>query len=343
MPVHGDPQDGMPRRRVLQGLVGALAAVTSGAARSEQPQATSSAAIQPGEPTELWPGGPPGGASVTVTETIVERDNEWGLRDRAVSGVRRPTLTPFRARQPTGGTLLLIPGGGYKHVVVDKEGFETAQWFAQRGFDAHVLLYRLPHDGWEAGPDAPLQDAQRALRVLRAQVRAAGRDPQRVAVLGFSAGGHLAARLSTRHGLETYAAGDATDRESAEPALTALAYPVIDLQGHDVHAGSREHLLGVSPSPQQLRDHSAQQAVGPDTPPTFLLHANDDAVVPPSNSLQMLAALRAAGVATEFHLFAEGGHGFGLRGIAGKPVAAWPELLLAWLERQWPGSAGGQP
>jgi acetyl esterase/lipase len=298
-------------------------------------------AIQPGEPSVLWPAGPPGGANVTVAETIVERDNEWGLRDRAVRGVRRPTLTPFRAPQPARGTLLLIPGGGYKHVVVDKEGVETAQWFAQRGFDAHVLLYRLPYDGWDAGPDAPLQDAQRAVRVLRAQARVAGRDPQRVAVLGFSAGGHLAARLATRHGIESYAALDGADRESARPALAALAYPVIDLQGTDVHAGSREHLLGASPSPQRLREYSAQHAVGPDTPPTFLLHANDDVSVPASNSLLMLAALRAADVPTELHLFAEGGHGFGLRGIAGKPVAAWPELLLAWLERQWPGSPGG--
>lgn len=332
-----------PRRRVLQGLVGATVAATSDATPLQQALAAPSPAIQPGEPLPLWPTGPPGGAQVTVAETVVERANPWGLRDRAVRGVRHPTLTPFLARTPARGTVLLIPGGGYKHVVVDKEGFETAQWFAQRGFDAQVLLYRLPADGWDAGPDAPLQDAQRALRLLRAQARMAGRDAQRVAVLGFSAGGHLAARLATRHAFASYAAEDAVDRESARPALAALVYPVIDLQGTEVHAGSREHLLGAAPSAQRLREYSAQHAVGADSPPAFLLHANDDLAVPPSNSLQMLAALRGAGVPAEFHLFAEGGHGFGLRGIEGKPVAAWPELLLAWLLRHWPVAPGASP
>ncbi|WP_119680870.1 alpha/beta hydrolase [Indioceanicola profundi] len=282
----------------------------------------------------LWPAEPPGGELVTVVQEVLDRPAPPGLRDRAVTGIRAPTLTVFRPARPTGAAMLLIPGGGYARVVVDKEGLETARWLADRGIAAYVLLYRLPADGWAAGADAPLQDAQRAMRLIRSHAAAEGVSPDRVGVMGFSAGGHLAARLAAEADREIYAPVDGADSLSARPTLAALIYPVIAMDGAAVHAGSRTHLLGSSPSLAEMAALSAQNRVTSQTPPTFLLHAMDDTAVPPENALIMVQALRAAGVPVEAHLFEEGGHGFGLRAIAGKPVAAWPDLFLTWAMRK---------
>jgi len=327
----GDPID--PSRRRLLGTIAAAASVATvtGArvARAQVPPDTG----DPDEVLQLWPGAPPGGDRVSVTTEVVERDNEWNLRDRAILGVTRPTLTVFRAKRAPRGAILLLPGGGYRHVVVDKEGFETARWLAEREFTVFVLFYRLPGDGWTAGPDAPLQDAQRALRLIRDGAGRWSIDPHRLGVLGFSAGGHLAARVATRHGLATYEPVDAADARSARPDVAAMMYPVITLEGPAVHAGSRDFLLGPAPDRNRLRQYSAQVEVGPDTPPSFLLHASDDTSVPAENSLLMYDALRRAGVTTDLHVFSEGGHGFGLRAVAGKPVSIWPRLLHDWALR----------
>jgi acetyl esterase/lipase len=243
-------------------------------------------------------------------------------------------LTPYLPKGIPRAAVLVIPGGGYKHVVIDKEGFETAEWLARQGFAAFVLRYRLPGDGWAAGPDAPLQDAQRAMRVVRTRCAALGIDPHRTVVLGFSAGGHLAARLATRFNESTYAPRDATDQLSARPDAAALLYPVITFTGDGVHVGSRDFMLGANPSPERLRAWSAQNGATPDTPPTLIVHAADDASVPLRNAMLMFDALRAVNVPVDLHVFARGGHGFGLRAIEGHPVAAWPTLVTDWVVRQ---------
>jgi acetyl esterase/lipase len=322
------------RRRVLGGLVATASATAWSPARAHGPGLPPDTR-DPDEVLEIWPGDPPGGEAVTVQPEVVDRDNPWKLRDRAIRYVRRPTLTVFRAAGRPRGAFLLLPGGGYRHVVVDKEGFETARWLALEGFTTFVLFYRLPGDGWAAGPDAPLQDSQRALRIIRARAANWGIDPRRIGVIGFSAGGHLAARTATCHALRTYEPVDAADGRSARPDIAAMMYPVITLEGTATHAGSRDFLVGVDPSPERLRAYSAQTSVGTDTPPSFLLHAADDASVPLDNALLMYAALRAAGVATDLHVFSEGGHGFGLRAVSGKPVAIWPELLRDWAIRSF--------
>jgi acetyl esterase/lipase len=283
----------------------------------------------------LWPGAAPGGGTVTVTEEVVERPlSPGGLRDRIIKGVRNPTLTVFEPARPNGASLLMTPGGGYKWVVMDKEGYECAERFAAAGVTVYVASYRLPGDGWAAGPAVALQDAQRALRLVRARAAARGHDPRRVGVMGFSAGGHVAGCLGLMWDRPTYAPVDDYDRLPARPDSTVLVYPVATMSPPFAHPGSRERMFGPSPTPELERAWSLETNARPDAPPTFLLHAADDTAVPVENSLRLEAALRAAKVATELHLFEEGGHGFGLRFAKGRPVEAWPDLVLAWWKRK---------
>mgnify|MGYP001809713514 CR=1 FL=1 len=291
-----------------------------------------------GPSTPLWPGRPPGGAGVTVTEEEVERSPPPPAiyRDRIIKGVRNPTLTVFRPDSPNGASLLIAPGGGYKWVVRDKEGYECANRFAAEGFTVYVMSYRLPGDGWAAGPMTPLQDAQRALRLVRREAgkKGSGLDPAKVGVMGFSAGGHVAGSLSLMWDEMAYEPVDGADRLSARPDISVLIYPVATLRPPLAHAGSRTQMLGAAPTPEQETRWSLETRARPDAPATFLLHAADDASVPIENSLQLEAALRAAKVPTEMHIFQEGGHGFGLRFAVDKPVEVWPDLVLAWWKRR---------
>jgi acetyl esterase/lipase len=302
---------------------------------ADTPAAQATPASDPTEVLSIWPGRPPGNDFVAVHEEVIERPNAAGLRDRIVRSVSEPRITVFRPRGKPRGALLLVPGGGYRHVVVDKEGFETARWLAERDIAVFVLFYRLPSDGWAAGPDAPLQDAQRAMRVLRANASTWAIDPERLGVIGFSAGGHLAARLACCHSANLYAVVDSADQLSARPAITGLIYPVITMDAAFAHAGSREQLLGFEPSARQVLEYSADTTAAAGAPPTFILHAGDDASVPVENALRMDRALRSAGVPVDLHVFSSGGHGFGLRAIAGKPVSIWPQLFRDWADWQF--------
>ena len=193
-----------------------------------------------------------------------------------------------------------------------------------------VLFYRLPGDGWAAGPDVALADAQRAMRLIRHRARDYGLDPVRVANMGFSAGGHVAADLATRFAASTYAPVDAADTASARPFATAAIYPVISMTAPIAHAGSREQLIGRDASAARERANSPHLNVPADAPPFFIVHAEDDDAVPIENALLLRAALRERGIPVETHLFTHGGHGFGLRKVVGKPAGAWPDLFLAW-------------
>ena len=280
----------------------------------------------------LWPGGPPGKQASPTNLTVVDRNTSGALRDRAATGITNPTLTVFEPTEPDGSALLIIPGGGYERVVMDKEGYESARWFAEQGTPAFVLLYRLPGESWLDGADVVLQDTQRAIRVIRSSAHDYGIDKDRVGVMGFSAGGHAAAMLATRFDDRVYAPVDGADEEPARPDFAVLMYPVIFMQGDEAHAGSRTKLLGSEPRPEKVKLHSPQHKVSANTPPTFLLHAADDDAVVPANTMAMHSALVDAHVRTELHVFTEGGHGFGTRGTAGLPVAVWPELVRAWVQ-----------
>jgi acetyl esterase/lipase len=262
---------------------------------------------------DLWPDGLP---APPLDEQLRERSTDPAFNDRILLNIRRPRLAIFRPERPNGAAVLIMPGGGYGWVVIDKEGYEMARLLAARGITAFVLFYRLPHQGWAAGSDVPLDDARRAMQLVRRQP---GVDPHRVCAIGFSAGGHVCASLLTRF-------GDA----SARPDAAALLYPVVSMSAPNAHPGSRRNLLGENPSLERERAYSPHLNVPDNAPPTFLLHAEDDASVPVANTLMMRDALRARGVETEAHLFPDGGHGFGLRLARGKSVEHWPDLFLAW-------------
>ena len=285
---------------------------------------------QPAETIDLWPGGAPGMPAQVPTEKTTERSADELVTDRAVLGITVPRMTVFRPDRPNGAAVLLTPGGGYRHVVVDKEGYEMARWLTARGFTAFVLFYRLPGEGWAAGPDVALSDGQRAMRLIRHRARDYAIDPERVSAMGFSAGGHLCADLAVRFAARTYEPVDAADALSAKPHSAAPVYPVISMDPRHAHPGSRELLLGAKPTAALERAHSPDRNVPVDAPPHFILHAEDDDVVPVENALLLRAALKAKGIPVETHLFAHGGHGFGLRKAVGKPVEAWPELWRAW-------------
>ena len=316
-------------------LLGFAASGVAAAALGQTPPPVTGKALPPGlpQPTEtidLWPKGAPGMPAAALIETVNERSTDAQLTDRAVFGISRPRMAVFRPARPNGAAVMITPGGGYRWVVVDKEGYEMGRWLAARGFTVFVLFYRLPGEGWAAGPDVSLSDAQRAMRLIRHRASDFAIDPVRVAAMGFSAGGHLCCDLTVRFATPTYQAVDNADRLTARPFLSAPIYPVQSMSLPVAHPGSRELLIGKHANAELERTHSPYLNVPDNAPPVFLVHAEDDDIVPVENSLLFRAALRAKQVAVETHLFTHGGHGFGLRKAMGKPAEAWPELFLAW-------------
>jgi len=313
------------------GLAGRAAAQTRPPATSESPHMTHP---DPLETIDLWPGAAPGALAQPPVETVTERSKDPAYNDRFVVGISRPRMAVFRPSRPSGAAVLITPGGGYTRVVIDKEGYEMARWLAARGITAFVLFYRLPHEGWAAGPNTPLSDAQRAMRLIRHRANTYRVDPKRVCAMGFSAGGHLCADLLTRFDAKVYAPVDAADRLSARPDLAAPIYPVISMAADTAHAGSRKNLIGENPSAALERAHSPHFNVPGNAPPVFLLHAEDDASVVVENALLLRAALVQKKIPVETHLFADGGHGFGLRLAKGTTVEGWEELFFAWAKKK---------
>jgi acetyl esterase/lipase len=308
------PPLSLNRRQLI--LAGSMAALSPNA----------SAADPGGDVIDLWPAGAPGGQHVTVREEVVERLPDGPMRDRFVQHVTRPNLTLFKPKTTWNGvTILIVPGGGYVRVVIDKEGVECADWFTGRGFAAAVLRYRLPGDGWVLGADAPVHDARRALSILRQRGWPSDTFARRIGIMGFSAGGHLSARVITEPAV-AYDKADAGTR----PDFAVLMYPVIATTGAAAHRGSADQLRKAGVADTELARYSPDSNVKADTPPTMLVHAGDDTSVPVENSLRMYQSLQTARVRSELHVFDSGGHGFGLRGVAGRNVAVWPQLVQNW-------------
>lgn len=326
----------LDRRSALLGSV-AIGMARQAKAQTVPPATPASHHLSAAEPTEtidLWPKGPPGPPARLPEETVVERSRDLAFNDRYVFGISRPRMAVFRPERPNGAAVLITPGGGYSWVVIDKEGYEMARWLAGRGVTAFVLFYRLPHEGWASGPDTPLADAQRAMRLIRHRAITYGLDPKRVCAMGFSAGGHLCANLLTRFAAPIYEPVDAADTLSARPDLAAVIYPVISMSLPIAHAGSRRNLVGENASAERERAHSPHLNVPADAPPTFLLHAEDDAAVVVENTLLLRAALLDKKVPVETHLYADGGHGFGLRLAKGKTVEGWQDVFHAWARKK---------
>lgn len=279
---------------------------------------------------DLWPGTPPGGTGARIVRKIDDQSKDPAKPDRWITGIERPVLVVRRPARPNGAAMLVVPGGGYGFLSYDNEGTSQAAWLNARGITAFILLYRLPGEGWKRREDVPLQDAQRAMRLIRAKAVSLGVAKDRIGVLGFSAGGHLAGSLATRHGEPVYDPVDAADRETARPDLAALIYPVVSLDAPFTHGGSRDMLLGEGADAQARRNRSVELRVDAATPPLFLVHASDDGLVPPANSIALFQAMEAAKRPVALHIFEDGGHGFGTRLPKMMQASAWPDLLMTF-------------
>ncbi|MBA2936173.1 alpha/beta hydrolase [Sphingomonas sp. CGMCC 1.13654] len=311
-------------RRALIG-----SAVVAGVAGPLLAQQPAMPAWPPKEAIRLWPSRPPG-AGATLPRPDLQLHGTAAQPDLQLRGVADPTLYVLRPARPNGIGLLTIPGGGYAYEAVSHEGLDVAKRFGALGYTIFLLAYRLPGDGWQHRSDVPLQDAQRAIRLIRAGARGFGVDPARVGTLGFSAGGHLAASLTTAYNEAVYVPVDAADRLPARPDFSGLIYAVTTLRMPGTHPGSRALLLGPDASPQLIDHRSPVLHVDARTPPCFLLQAFDDTVVPPSCSEQWLAACRAHDVSVEAHLIRNGGHGFGVSLPDSNPGSLWPLLFDRW-------------
>jgi acetyl esterase/lipase len=257
-----------------------------------------------------------------------------GTAAGAVSNIGQPRMEIYRAAKPNGTAVLIAGGGGYFRIQIGRGSQPVAKWLAATGVTAAVLYYRLPGDGWPAV--APFQDGQRALRMLRARADEFGIDPEKIGVLGMSAGGNLAAVLGSRYDTAFYTPTEALDQLSARPAFMALIYPVISLKAPlDATRSKRE----LSTQKDAVAAYSAEQHVARGvTAPAFIAHAADDPIVDVGHSLAMFDALRAQSVPAELHVFETGGHSWGL-GQTGSPVAAWPRLFASWARQR--GFMGG--
>jgi len=314
----------MDRRSLMGWAAFALAGLPLRAAA-----AAAAATSQPEEPIPLWPAGPPGRDVLSLALQTEERSTTPDVHDRLISSIATPVITPIRPQTPDGSAILIIPGGSYLFEAIDAEGLAPAAVFAAHGITAFVLTYRLPAEGWTHRSNVPLEDAERAIRIIRARSHDYGIEPTRIGVMGFSAGGHVAASLATKSAKTIYSPMDAIDGYDARPSFAALLYPVITMLPPYAHEASRVRLLGVKTTTAIRTAYSVEHDVTDMTPPTFLCAANDDPDVPLDNSFMMFGSLRAAKVPAELHVFEKGGHGFGL-GAPNEPVSQWPDLFLRW-------------
>ncbi|KTF31120.1 alpha/beta hydrolase [Xanthomonas vesicatoria] len=276
----------------------------------------------------LWPGAVPDAVRHPNPESVGTGEGRFPWTK--VSDVSRPTMTVYPPKgHNTGAAVLVFPGGGYQVLAMDLEGTDICDWLTARGITCVLLKYRVPNSGptWRNDRryypkvQTALQDAQRALGLVRAQADQLAVDPHKIGVLGFSAGGHLVAAVSTHFATRTYPPVDASDAQSCRPDFAIAVYPG--------HLWAHEDEDGATRDPTQL-SLRPDITVTAQTPPTFVLQAQDDHVDGVSQSLAYYVALQHAGVPTEMHLYAEGGHAFGLR--AGTlPIAQWPHLVETWL------------
>jgi acetyl esterase/lipase len=256
----------------------------------------------------LWPGGAP---------------ESQGIED-----IDKPSLAPYLvpAGRGTGTAVIVCPGGAYGHLAMDHEGDQVAKWLNSLGVSAFVLKYRL---GPKYHHPVELWDAQRAIRIVRSKAAEYRLSPDRIGIMGFSAGGHLASTAGTHFDAVDPANSDPIDRLSSRPDFLVLCYPVISF-GEFAHQGSRRNLLGDNPDPKLVASLSNETQVTARTPPTFLFHTTNDATVPVENSVMFYVALRKAGVPAELHIYERGPHGVGLA-PTDEVLSTWPARLADWL------------
>ncbi|GAA4214824.1 alpha/beta hydrolase [Sphingomonas endophytica] len=306
-------------RRALIGGAASLATLAM-TQRATAQDATATTQWPPREHFKLWPDRPPNSPRRLPTPNN-EMNGQPPRRELHLRGVAEPVVGVYRPARPDGRALLSLPGGGYRFLSVENEGINVARTFNPLGVTVFVLAYRLPGEGWLEPQDVPLQDAQRAMRLIRARAADFAIDPAGLGVVGFSAGGLLAASIATAYADPVYDRVDAADDQPARPAFAGLVYPVIT--GDMMRVGA----LGAA-------RFDTDRRVNRGTPPIFIAHALDDPVVPAAQPMAMLAACQAARVPVEAHFFQEGGHGFGPAYLAPElPGSHWPQLFDLFVKR----------
>ncbi|WP_297335336.1 alpha/beta hydrolase [Algoriphagus sp.] len=276
----------------------------------------------------LWPGTPPLQKEMNLQEEAVQ---EGILR---ISNVQVPLMEVFlpTAQVATQQAVLIFPGGGYGILAYDWEGTDFAKWLNSQGIAGIVVKYRLPISKSLTDPkEVPLLDAQRAMRLVRHHAANWNIDPKQIGVMGFSAGGHLASTLSTQFDYELERENDPIDQLSARPDFSILVYPVTSFSERITHQGSKKNLIGENPTQGLVTRFSNELNVNENTPPTFLVHAQDDQAVPIENSLFYYQALHSAGVKASLHIYPKGGHGFAFGRNRGA-VENWTEVVLDWIK-----------
>lgn len=281
------------------------------------------------EKLALWPGVAPGSEGVTAKEKRVERGNAE-VTNAWVGYFSKPELTVYHPTEAkrTGTAVVICPGGGYGGLAIGKEGHEVAKWFAERGVVGVVLKYRCGLK--EHQHPVPLNDAQRALRIVRSNAEKWQVKKDQVGVMGFSAGGHLASTAGTHHVEGDEQAVDPINRVSSKANFMVLIYPVISMQDDITHRGSRHNLFGESPTLEMIEEYSNEKQINAETGPTFLVHTGDDGAVPVENSIRFYQALQKNKVPAALHIYGQGGHGYGMR-AKDLPVGNWPAQLETWL------------
>lgn len=274
----------------------------------------------------LWEGKVPGGIPNSTYKEKV--DSIVWIKVRFVTD---PTLEvyPAPAEKNTGTAVVICPGGGYYGLSFIGEGSQIAKWLNTLGINAFVLKYRLPDDVIMKNKTiGPMQDGQRAMRIVRSRAKEWGINPRKIGIIGFSAGGHLASTISTHFNEKVY---ESSDTISARPDFSLLIYPVISMDSTITHRGSRQNLLGNNPKPELVKHFSNELQVTGKTPPAFMVHSMDDGAVPVQNSIRYALAMREQSVPCELHLYEHGGHGYSLAPWGGTH-SAWPEACRKWLE-----------
>jgi len=274
----------------------------------------------------LWNGKVPGAIQNGSYTQTVDSSNHW-IKMRFIT---EPTLDVYPApvEKATGTAVIICPGGGYWGLAVAHEGAAVAQWLNGLGITAFVLKYRLPSvDIMVDKSVGPMQDGQQAIRLVRQHAKEWGIYPDKIGIMGFSAGGHLASTLSTHFHEKVYEPAIAV---SARPDFSLLIYPVISMEKDITHMGSRTNLLGENPTSDQVKRFSNEQQVTGETPPAFLVHSMDDGAVPVRNSMLYASAMADHHVACELHVYQTGGHGYGL-GRSENTESSWPDACRKWL------------
>ena len=276
----------------------------------------------------LYPSGVPGLKGIQIPE-----DSQMSGGITRVKDITQPVVYVYQPKNKTSdASVIICPGGGYGILAIDHEGYEIAQWFNDRGVTAFVLKNRLPQDElFENAEIRPLQDAQQAIRIVRKNASVYGISPDKIGIMGFSAGGHLASTASTHFKTQV---GETTDPSvSVRPDFSLLIYPVITFGAVNTHSGTRDNLVGTNASAEKIELYSNEKHVTPETPPTFLISTTDDEVSP-ENSILYFKACRLNKVPVEMHIFEKGGHGYALKKNGLGPVESWPDRMEDWMKER---------